>query len=488
MNFLLKLILAFCFTLTTLSQTLTNERANQFINAMINDSDSLENFVLPEELTLSKRLGINYEGIKNKFLISYEIPLQIIEEIKSKKIDYSIKLEQLDDEFSILHFEVKQKNYETSYYFKNNHLISPPYFFYKDWHKIESEHFIFYISNPVNFNQYSINRLEEFISGIFSVLNYMEDETQLLKEEKIIFILCKDEDEIEKLTGYKARGMFNLAYDYIITTFNCHYHELVHLLMNYKLKDLPLYTHPFLQEGFAVAFGGRGGKEPEVIRNLGYFIAKSKFLDYKKLLSSDEFRNFDVSMSYPLSGLYNLFLIEDIGIDEYINLSLSYSASEMKSIKIKSEDFPVEEEWIEFLFDFGNDKNIKIDIPENHYINSIVDSSFRISEDDSDYLFEIKDDILISTMEKEDDYISKKFIELYPYMTYNGEKYLIRVEKNEVALYNLLTNNLIANYVSGFSISMKTVPEGNGYYKFLIRKNIFDESSKEWSIKIVGNK
>ncbi|MEE9449036.1 MAG: hypothetical protein V3V72_03210, partial [Ignavibacteriaceae bacterium] len=335
---------------------------------------------------------------------------------------------------------------------------------------------------------YSINRLEEFISGIFSVLNYMEDETQLLKEEKIIFILCKDEDEIEKLTGYKARGMFNLAYDYIISTFNCHYHELVHLLMNYKLKDLPLYTHPFLQEGFAVAFGGRGGKEPEVIRNLGYFIAKSKFLDYKKLLSSDEFRNFDVSMSYPLSGLYNLFLIEDIGIDEYINLSLSYSASEMKSIKIKSEDFPVEEEWIEFLFDFGNDKNIKIDIPENHYINSIVDSSFRISEDDSDYLFEIKDDILISTMEKEDDYISKKFIELYPYMTYNGEKYLIRVEKNEVALYNLLTNNLIANYVSGFSISMKTVPEENGYYKFLIRKNIFDESSKEWSIKIVGNK
>ena len=105
MNFLLKSILAFCFTLTTLSQTLTNDRANQFINAMINDSDNLDNFVLPEELTLSKRLGNNYEGVKNKFLISYEIPPRIIEEIKNNKVEFSVNIEQLDDEFSILHFE-----------------------------------------------------------------------------------------------------------------------------------------------------------------------------------------------------------------------------------------------------------------------------------------------------------------------------------------------------------------------------------------------
>jgi len=245
MNFLLKSIFAFCFTFTTLSQTLTNERAAQFINAMINNSDSLENFVLPEELAISKRLGISYEGIKNKFLISYEIPQQIIEEIKNNKVDYSLNINQLDDEFSLLHFEIKQM----SYYFKNSYLISPPYFFYKDWQKIESEHFIFYISNPINFNQYSINRLEEFISDIFSVLNYTEQEIQLLKKEKIIYILCNDEDEIKVLTGYKARGMFNLAYDYVITTFNCHYHELLHLLMNYKLKNIPLYTHPVAEFG-----------------------------------------------------------------------------------------------------------------------------------------------------------------------------------------------------------------------------------------------
>jgi hypothetical protein len=143
-----------------------------------------------------------------------------------------------------------------------------------------------------------------------------------LKKEKIIYILCKDEDEIEKLTGYKARGMFNLAYDYVISTFNCHYHELLHLLMNYKLKNIPPYTHSFLQEGFAVSFGGRGGKEPEVILNLGCFIAESKFLEYKELLSLDKFRNFDVSMSYPLSGLYNNFIISNFGIDNYLKLYL----------------------------------------------------------------------------------------------------------------------------------------------------------------------
>lgn len=75
-------IVAFSFQLFSQQNTLTNERASLFIEAMINSSDSLESFVLPEELALSKRLGITYESVKNKFLISYDIPGEIINEIK----------------------------------------------------------------------------------------------------------------------------------------------------------------------------------------------------------------------------------------------------------------------------------------------------------------------------------------------------------------------------------------------------------------------
>lgn len=489
MNIIVKsLFILFYLSTTSLSQSLSNERATQFINAMINDSDSLANFVYPEELQVSKRLGITYKGVENKFLISYEIPKQIIEEIKNKKVDYNVLIEQLDDEYSILHFEVKQKNYKTSYYFKNEFLISPPYFFYKEWERIESKYFTFYISDPEYFNKYSVNRLEEFISDIFSVLNYTEYETKKIKEEKIIYILCKDEDEIEKLTGYKARGMFNLAYDYIITTFNCHYHELLHLLLNYKLKDLPLYTHPLLQEGFTVAFGGRGGKEPEVILNLGYFITESNFLDYKELMRSDEFRNLSASMSYPLSGLYNDFLISQIGIDNYLKLYLKYSVDNINVLNISPDDLPLESEWHKFINEGNQYEQIKVELDEEEFQILIEDSSYLLKEDSELYLIKTGGNILISTHDRKENYFSKIFQKLFPKKQYEGEKYLIRINDSEIAVYNLYSNNLIANFVSGFTLDMKPVPKENDLYTFSVNKKIFDESSNEWSIKILEKK
>ena len=72
------LIITVPFQIFPQQNSLTHKRASQFIEAMINNSDSLDSFVLPEELAISKRLGITYEGVKNKFLISYEIPSEIL--------------------------------------------------------------------------------------------------------------------------------------------------------------------------------------------------------------------------------------------------------------------------------------------------------------------------------------------------------------------------------------------------------------------------
>ena len=485
---LLKLLLTFLFTEALVSQSLTNERALEFIRALINNNDSLKTFVLPEELALSKRLGITYEGIKNKFLISYEIPNQIAEEIKNKKEAYIYKIEKIDSEFSILHFDANGKNYKTEYYFKSGYLISPPYFYYKDWQRIQSDHFIFYVSDPKSFNQYSIERLENFVNNIFSILKFNEEEKQILKEEKLIYILCKNEDEIEKLTGYKARGMGNLAYDYVITTYNCHYHELLHILINYKLKKLPLYTHPFLQEGFAVAFGGRGGYEPGVILNLGKFLKESEFLKVKQLFSADEYKTCDVSMTYPLSGLYNLFLFNNTGIEKYLHIYLKYSLMDISGLVIKQDELPSELDWDDYVKNFTNDQLVSVDFPEENFKTLAEDSSYFIKENNDFYFLETKDDILISISYEEKGYISKKFNELYPDKLYNRKKYLVRVNDSEVAVYNLFTNNLIANYVSGFSVDIKPVPNKNGFYKFAVQKKIFDEEPNNWTIKTIEGK
>jgi hypothetical protein len=486
----INLIFFFIFLSTQIifPQSLTDGRASQFIEAMINNSDTLEKFVLPEELALSKRLGIIYEGIKNKFLISYEIPEEILNEITNGESDYKINIEKLDEQFSILHFEVPAKNYKTQYYFKNEYLISPPYFYYRDWKKIESQHFIFYVSEPKYFNNYSIEMLEDFYKYVYTFFELGTENERTLLKAKIIYILCKDENEIEKLTGYKARGMCNLAYDYLITTFNCHYHELVHLLINFKLKKLPLYTHPFLQEGLAVAVGGRGGKEPQVIINLGYYLVDSGFMNYKDLLDADGFKNYDASMSYPMCGLYNDFMLGIYVFDEYLKIYRKYSSKNITGMKISPDDLAYERDWSNFLSQAPRYITIKTDFDETGYRTILEDSLFLLKEKDEYYLIETRGNILISTPVKEDNYTSKTFIEYFPDKDYKEEKYFLRISNTEVALYNLYTNNLTGNYASGFTLDMKPVPKENGFYKFLIRRDLIKENPDQWQIKIMADK
>ena len=59
--------------LSLYSQNLSQIRADEFISKLIKNSNDLEKFVLSQELKISKRLNIKYEGVKNKFLISYDI-------------------------------------------------------------------------------------------------------------------------------------------------------------------------------------------------------------------------------------------------------------------------------------------------------------------------------------------------------------------------------------------------------------------------------
>ena len=64
---------------------------------------------------------------------------------------------------------------------------------------------------------------------------------------------------------------------------------------------------------------------------------------------------------------------------------------------------------------------------------------------------------------------------------------MIRINNSEIAVYNLYTNNLIANYVSGFTIDMKPVPKEDGFYKFQFRKYLIEESPDSWNVEIVND-
>ena len=461
------------------SQVLARDQAESFIQALI-ANDDLQDFVDQSELEISGRLGIEYEGVDNKFLISYDIEDSIKNSINRGEIDYTMDVTDLEADYSKIVFSIPELSYQREFYFKGRKYISPISYHTRDWKRIDSKHFRFLISDTTLFNSYCMDNLERYLLKIAELLNFGDRELKELETHKIYYILCKDEEEIKLLTGFQTRGMYNLAYDFVITTFNAHYHELLHLLMNFKLQRLPLYTHPFFQEGFAVAFGGRGGKEPDVILRLGLFLYNSEMLDYSSLLSREDFYRVNVSLSYPVSGLYSKFLVEQIGIEEYLGLYQKFSgtADEVEKMEIHENELPGRADWNEFADDYS--QKTAIDFEDSEVQTQLIydGASARIFEDSLSYYFNLRDTLLIGADANTKGYRSKKFSRVFKNREYQGEKYLILADSNEISIYNLFSNNLIANYVSSFSESHAPVPSENGLYYFSVRKYIFDAELK----------
>jgi len=474
-----KIIVSALLLMQLSSQALARDQAESFIQALITNND-LENFVDQSELEISSRLGIEYEGVDNKFLISYDIEDSIKNSIKRNELDYAIDIVNLEGNYSKIVLSVQELDYQKQFYFKGQKYISPISYYTRNWKRLESKHFRFLISDTTLFNSYCINNLEDYLLKIDDLLNFGDRRLKELEAHKIYYLLCKDEEEIELLTGFHTRGMYNVAYDFIITTFNSHYHELLHLLINFKLQSLPLYTHPFFQEGFAVAYGGRGGKEPDAILSLGLFLYNSKMLDYSSLLSGRDFYQVNVSLTYPLSGLYHKFLVEQIGIEKYLELYQKYSGTpdEVEKMRIDVNELPDRATWHEFIDDYSQKKAIDFHNSDTQTQLIYDGASARISEDVQNYYFNLRDTLLIGADANYKGYHSKKFHEVFKNRKYQGEKYLIVANANEISIYNLFTNNLIANYVSSFSDTHSPVPSEDGLYCFSVRRHIFDAELK----------
>ncbi|HKB84799.1 MAG TPA: hypothetical protein VKD08_01425 [Ignavibacteriaceae bacterium] len=478
------LLLLSCSSVT--AQSLQESSARDFINSLLVRRDRLDKFILPGELELSKRLDISYRGIDKKYLISNDFDSASRAEIVKNRFTFTYSITRLSDHYSVLKAIIPKLDITKEYYFKDSLLISKPLYYSADWDTVSSEYFIFHVSDISQFNHYAADRLDNFVNNISHLLDYTDSEVKQLHRNKIHYFLCKDEKEIELLTGYQARGLYYIPYDYIISTFSCHYHELLHLLINYKLKDLYLYTLPFFQEGFAVAFGGRGGRDSGVILDMGRFLVQSGMLNYSMLLSRPEFYQSDISMSYPVSGLYNKFLIETAGIKKYLALYQKYSTTEDKIdyLTIDKSDLPADDKWQEYIK--PDDHPPIIVTPgsmDNYKVIDEKENSYKVSVNDGYYFFQIKDTLLLIPPIPVTGYQSKLFNEIFPGRIYQSEKYALIADSNEISVYNFYSNNLEAKYVKGFSADQKDVGRVNGSWNFLLSTKLFDEAIAKLQIR-----
>lgn len=487
MKTILTTFILLLFNLFLLSQ----DKQKEFIEALINGDENLESYIDKKELSRSNRLGINYDSVKYKFMISYDIDDEVREEIHNNKLKYDLEFINLKYNFSMIKFDIRSLNYSKNFYFRYNKLISPSTYFTDDWTTQESKYFIFKISEPKYFNDYCVNKLDKFVDSICTILEIEQTEREQLKQEKIYYILCKDEDEIENVTGFKTRGIYVTAYDEVITTYNTHYHELAHLLMNYKLKNLSLYTLPFFQEGFAVAVGGRGGMSPRVVTDIGYYLQKTGLLTYDSIITNDGFYKEDASLTYPVAGLYNSFLLKEQGAKKYIDLykKVNGDLGLIETLTTSDLTLPVGERFDDYLVTYGEQKLIRFDA--QGFFSRSPNECVEFGELDSFYCFNVKCSTMSLYPENAQKwyeinaYESRLFTEITGQKC-NGAIYLLSVDSSYVKVYDCFSNELIFSYDVNFSLDHFQVPTQlpetyeprakppRRYYYFSLSKLIFD--------------
>lgn len=468
--------LSFLFS-TSYSQNIDSNIIS-FFHDLISDSTGLSKYVAESELEKSNRLGITYAGVNNKFLISYDIAADLKQKIAQGIYPYKLNSKDLGNGIQYVSFTVEKLNYSKDFYFQDKKLISPITYFSAGWKNFSSRHFNFFISDTNLFNNYSITYLESYIEGMLNLLNFNPEERTLLEEEKIIYVLCKDNNEIKKVTGFDTRGLYILAYDEIVTTYNCHLHELSHLLINYKLKTLPLYTLAFFQEGFSVATGGRGGISRDILLDSGHYLHKTGFVPFNSIVTQAEFHSENASVTYPVSGFYSFYLLDKYGLEFYLDTYRKYSGNEeyITNLKIGSVMLPSVDEFETYVKNYKKRSGINLSYSGGAQRVIYEGLPGRIIEVDSTYNFIMRQNLLLSENNPLANYSSSKLFELFPKLKYNGEKYLITADKKEVNIYNLYTNILVDSYSSGLSFENKDIPVNNFYFSFFVNKSIFDDN------------
>jgi hypothetical protein len=489
-----------------------------YLEAMIaGDWNEVAEYWLEKEVTASHRLGIVYVDVPVK--IECASPLFThLDHIRSGDIRLAVRTREKSSDYARMQVILQAPNdsLESQYFLIRTDdgwkLQSSLSRATRNWQNLSTKYFDLFYRNPAILNEFALDSLDGFVDYIGRELGIDSDRMKSLHEVKIPYYLCSEND-IAEITGFKCQGIVDLPHDAIISRQLPHYHELVHLLINYDLAEVPLYTQPFLQEGLAVAYGGRWGKSPEVILQMGQFILANDFLELQDLLSHDGFHRKIGSpdLSYPVAGILTRYLIEKFGIDSFksLYLRLSGTSDEVTSMTWRTVKAEIEtiyhKSWDEITSEFQEYSQKYAhsgiipggEIPASEPDRTLESDSVtvRIWQAEEFLRFEIissskqPEGVILITPARSVNmkYQSWVFEDQLPDKDYRGEVLGIHFTAAEVGLYHYPTNNLLAKYVYSFRPDERYWSEANGILKFSLSRAGFNIHLDACDIYVVDN-
>jgi hypothetical protein len=467
------------------------------------------------DIERSKHLGIKFTGIDTK----YDCASPLIfggESVANSITGCTYSAEMIDSQTAIVTATLKFAGRDSSlidYYLRktqdNWRICSSLEIYTGDWYVLPTKYFNIHFSDSSLVNDYALAELDSCVEHIAEILRVPSGKLDKLTKLKIDYYLC-DKSQMAQLTGHDAEGMTSYAYDAIITHHLPHEHELVHLLINYKLGEVPLFTLPIAQEGLACCIGGRWGKTARVIDYWGSAVQTLGLVDIDSLLTGGGFngRASGPDAAYAASSLLAQTLIDNYGMEKFIEFYLKLSGDVVyinklimpEIIGIAESIFGVDWATIKIaylktaeIYSSGDIQPTNFNFSNKTPIYNDASNGLGIWESPELYIFQIAlpdnktaGAILIGKASVINPrYRSRLFIQQYPELAYNNDIYGIRFSVGEVGLYDYLTNILKAKYVFGFFPDERFYDDKAKVVVFAIDKKLMKIRPSETSTRIV---
>mgnify|MGYP000948682364 FL=1 len=446
-----------------------------FIDKLVNDPASISSLTDPAALQKAERMGIEYKDAPVKFLAGSEIPALTRDAIRNGKAEISHTIENLPHDFYRVAVTIPSIDWKRYFYFSGEKLVAPSKYLTLYWTKYETGWFDFFVREKKSFNSYTGLQIERTLNGIMKLLEFTDEEKAELKKNKLTYIVALNEKNVGEFTGEDAKGAFLPAWDEIVTTSPLNLAGLAEQLLRFKLRRMNLATPKLFGEGFASALGGISPRMSGLVVKLGTFVQQQGIVDVAALATDSSWNETDRSFSVPLSAAYNHFIISNKGIKEYLRLFMQRNSPNEKSTagNAVTLDVPYADEFREYATRKEFEKNIIVqDVQDS--LPMIFDSEMVRIFDAGDYLwFHTKGSFALTEEPGINDYTSKIFKETERTRSYQGEKYLISVTREDIVIYNLYTDAIIdAHYKF---VDKYPVAGVSNIYRFRVKKSVFEE-------------
>ncbi|RKX22151.1 MAG: hypothetical protein DRP51_02895 [Candidatus Zixiibacteriota bacterium] len=435
----------------------------------------------PSAREKSTRFGIEYDGIQVKSDCNSPV-IYDLEHVKDK-LNVGIKSKStLDTGLIRIQFGLEtSKGTTTNLYYAKKlgdyfWFIFPQDYYAADWPVYESRYFRFFV-NPQRDNSYNkiaSATLDSFVEKTAAKLSISSDRLDVLAEKKIDYYLCIDPLEVRKLSGQQTDGFYDKASDAIISSVFPEFHLVAQLLVNFKLQKLPLFTLPVMEKGLAISFGGKWQRAPGVILDFGEYILDYKLTEIDSVLTAVGNENNDVpDITFPVEACLIDYIYNFLKADKFFQLYRSLSGDKRFISSLTTEDVKsiiadsFNQSWSEFKRQFenyissdnshggrifpGQTKTNQVLLNENGLVVSSSDKWLEISYSDlNDQNHEVT--LMFFRPASLNGKSSKLFDEqIKNSREYNGYRYGIRIDANEIGLYDYAINQLRAKYVYNFA-------------------------------------